>query len=188
MIFDGPTHNMGAVGGLQRIKNAIGVARAVMTYTKHSFLIGESATKFAKEMGFKEESLITDQSREMWEKWVASNCQPNYRQNVVPDPKNSCGPYKPDKIKRKEVRKGFDPHTWPENHDTIGMIVVDSNGDISCGSSTNGKKNKIVGRMGDSPIPGAGCYCIPSNRVHSLKSPRLNIFCKISKLQYSGNN
>lgn len=93
MIFDGPTHQMGAVGNLRGIKNAIGVARAVMQYTQHSFLVGELATKFALEMGFKKESLTTDESMKMWRKWLANNCQPNNRRNVAPDPTTHCGPY-----------------------------------------------------------------------------------------------
>ncbi|CAG5114644.1 unnamed protein product, partial [Candidula unifasciata] len=95
MIMDGATFAVGAVGDLRRVKNAIGVARAVMKYSDHTLLAGESATKFAVEMGFKEESLTTNKSQAMFNDWVKSNCQPNFRQNVKPDPKTSCGPYSP---------------------------------------------------------------------------------------------
>lgn len=105
MIFDGPTHSLGAVGALKGIKNAIGVARAVLKFTDHSFLAGESATKFAIEMGFKQESLATNHSLGMWQKWLANNCQPNYRENVVPDPRKACGPYKPKPDFSNETKK-----------------------------------------------------------------------------------
>lgn len=71
--------NVGAVGGLRRIKHAIAVARHVLEHTKHSFLVGELATQFAKEMGFKEESLSTKDSKQLWMKWHnEDNCQPNF--------------------------------------------------------------------------------------------------------------
>lgn len=71
--------NVGAVGGLRRIKNAISVARHVLEYTKHSLLVGESATKFALQMGFSEESLTTTESKQMWLRWRnKATCQPNF--------------------------------------------------------------------------------------------------------------
>ncbi|CAH1635051.1 unnamed protein product [Spodoptera littoralis] len=157
-IMDGKTMNVGAVAALRRIKSAISVARHVMEYTKHSFLAGELATKFAVEMGFKEESLSTDESMELWSKWrFQKQCQPNFRKNVKPDPRKHCGPY--------HKKRNFIDYIHPEvfvvdryNHDTIGMVAVDSEGDVAAGTSTNGAKFKIPGRVGDSPIPGAGAY------------------------------
>uniref|UniRef100_A0A914UNL4 N(4)-(Beta-N-acetylglucosaminyl)-L-asparaginase n=1 Tax=Plectus sambesii TaxID=2011161 RepID=A0A914UNL4_9BILA len=66
LLMDGPRHRMGAVGDLRRVKSASRVAYAVMNYTKHSLIVGESATKFAIEMGFTEESLQTDESKKMY--------------------------------------------------------------------------------------------------------------------------
>ncbi|CAH1371698.1 unnamed protein product [Tenebrio molitor] len=158
MIFDGATMNMGAVGGLRRIKNVISVARLVLEQTKHSFLVGDSATEFAKNFNFKEESLSTNYSIDLWKNWQANRCQPNFWQNVYPDPTTSCGPYKlidlPNDIPMKEEWKFF----ASDNHDTIGMIAIDENGNIVAGTSTNGANHKIPGRVGDSPIPGAGAY------------------------------
>lgn len=77
--------NVGAVGALRRVKNAISVARHVLEHTTHSFLVGELATQFAVQMGFQEESLSTQKSREQYTKWHdQDNCQPNFwmvRQN-----------------------------------------------------------------------------------------------------------
>lgn len=71
--------NVGAVGALRRVKPAISVARHVLEHTKHSFLVGELATKFAVQMGFKEEPLTTYDSKKMWIKWRNEDfCQPNF--------------------------------------------------------------------------------------------------------------
>lgn len=92
---DGPTHQAGAVAGLRRIKNAISVARAVMNYTKHTILVGDLATQFAVDMGFQQEDIHSIESMTKWISWFEKNCQPNFRKNVQPDPRFSCGPYKP---------------------------------------------------------------------------------------------
>ncbi|KAM9328980.1 N(4)-(beta-N-acetylglucosaminyl)-L-asparaginase [Gastrophryne carolinensis] len=158
MIMDGNTMEAGAVANLRRIKNAIGVARAVMQHTKHTFLVGESASLFAESMGFVCEDLTTNRSLSIYSKWLDQNCQPNFRKNVSPNPEKSCGPYKPVKgikqVKSPSVEEKIDV----QNHDTIGMIVVDKKGNVATGTSTNGASHKIPGRVGDSPIIGAGSY------------------------------
>eukprot|EP01098_Paradermamoeba_levis_P000804 TRINITY_DN10929_c0_g1_i1.p1 TRINITY_DN10929_c0_g1~~TRINITY_DN10929_c0_g1_i1.p1 ORF type:complete len:356 (+),score=95.32 TRINITY_DN10929_c0_g1_i1:41-1069(+) len=159
MIMDGITHDVGSVGCLKRVKTAISVARKVMEHTTHTLLVGEDATQFALQMGFKEEDLHTPSSVQMWKKWVAGNCQPNFWQNVSPNSSLSCGPYKPINPSPWDKKK---PRTngqvSRESHDTIGMIVVDANGNLAGGTSTNGASHKINGRVGDSPIVGAGAY------------------------------
>ncbi|XP_037002441.2 N(4)-(beta-N-acetylglucosaminyl)-L-asparaginase [Artibeus jamaicensis] len=157
MIMDGTTMNVGAVGDLRRIKNAIGVARKVLEHTTHTLLAGESATKFAESMGFVNEDLSTNTSRALHSDWLARNCQPNYWRNVVPDASKYCGPYKPPSILKQ------DGSTYKEagddyGHDTIGMVVIHKTGRTAAGTSTNGLRFKIPGRIGDSPIPGAGAY------------------------------
>jgi isoaspartyl peptidase/L-asparaginase-like protein (Ntn-hydrolase superfamily) len=72
------TMNVGAVAALRRVKNAISVARYVMEHTQHSLLVGDQATQFAISMGFKEETLETNKSREMWQQWKENSCQPNF--------------------------------------------------------------------------------------------------------------
>uniref|UniRef100_A0A0N4ZKJ2 N(4)-(beta-N-acetylglucosaminyl)-L-asparaginase n=1 Tax=Parastrongyloides trichosuri TaxID=131310 RepID=A0A0N4ZKJ2_PARTI len=160
LIMDGLGQRMGAVGDLRRIKDAARVAWAVMNYTKHSLLVGDQATKFAIGMGFKEESLITNQSKEMNDKWRENKCQPNFWQNVVPSPSESCGPYTPiDKVGSDyQIRIGNVFSNM--NHDTIGMVIIDKDKNVSVGTSTNGARNKIPGRIGDSPIPGAGAFVL----------------------------
>ncbi|CAH4036511.1 unnamed protein product [Pieris brassicae] len=156
LLMNGKTMKVGAVGSLRRVKNAISVARHVLQYTKHSILVGDLATKFAVQMGFKEESLNTQQSKHLWMKWHnENNCQPNFWMDVIPDAKQFCGPYQP---KERSHQKTHMLKGDRYNHDTIGLVAIDRNGDIAAGASTNGAKYKIPGRIGDSPIPGAGAY------------------------------
>ncbi|XP_037918053.1 N(4)-(Beta-N-acetylglucosaminyl)-L-asparaginase [Hermetia illucens] len=161
-IMDGATMNIGAVAGLREIKDAISVAYHVLKYTRHTMLVGEHATEFALMMGFKRENLQTPKSLAIWRDWKDKNCQPNFWTNVLPNPEKSCGPYCPNTEntinefwKVDDTKNNlFDEH----NHDTIGMIAIDAEGNIGAGTSTNGATHKIPGRVGDSPIPGAGAY------------------------------
>lgn len=70
--------DVGAIGGLRNVKSAMSVARKVLHYTKHSLLGGQLGTEFAVKMGFKKESLTTNESLQMWTQWKANNCQPNF--------------------------------------------------------------------------------------------------------------
>ncbi|CAH1159459.1 unnamed protein product [Phaedon cochleariae] len=159
MIFDGDVMDMGAVGSLRRVKNAISVARQVLEHTEHSFLVGSLATGFAVQFGYREESLQTNFSLGQWKNWINNKCQPNFWKNVVPDPKHSCGPYyPPQEQSSREIDENRGNNYDSKNHDTIGMIVIAGNGHVVAGTSTNGAKFKIPGRVGDSPIPGAGAY------------------------------
>lgn len=155
MIMNGDTMEVGAVADLRRIKNAIGVARAVMEKTEHTLLVGESASVFAENMGFIAEDLTTNKSMNIFSQWLKGNCQPNYRKNVFPDPSKSCGPYKPGATLEQNKRA---QHANTHSHDTIGMIVLDRDGHVAAGTSTNGLTHKVPGRVGDSPIVGAGAY------------------------------
>ncbi|KAK3914538.1 N(4)-(Beta-N-acetylglucosaminyl)-L-asparaginase [Frankliniella fusca] len=158
MIMDGVSMNIGAVSDLRRIPNAISVARKVLDHTAHTMLAGDQATKFATQLGFKQQSLSTNKSLEIWSQWKKKQCQPNFWRNVSPDPRGSCGPYKALELKssKESVRSSNEINS--QNHDTIGMVAIDANGLIAAGTSTNGARHKIPGRVGDSPIPGAGAY------------------------------
>ncbi|KAK0158076.1 hypothetical protein PV327_011159, partial [Microctonus hyperodae] len=78
--------------------------------------------------------------------------------NVSPDPLKFCGPYTNVKSSIRSLQTTHFPNSDENNHDTIGVVVLDSRGHIAAGTSTNGAKFKIPGRIGDSPIPGAGAY------------------------------
>lgn len=175
LVIDGETMDMGAVADLRRVKNAVGVARAVLYHTDHTLLAGDQATQFAAENGFKVENLTSPTSEKIWSDWKANNCQPNYRKNVSPDASTSCGPYTPleitdsfmpnsDSFPRVEMGsqvQSQDPKA--RSHDTIAMAVIDQYGRIAAATSTNGATHKIPGRVGDSPIPGSGAYAEKEN-------------------------
>ena len=118
------TGNAGSVAFLQNIKHPVSVARKVMEDTKHVMLVGEGARQFAVSQGFEEMDLLTDESREAWEKW-------------------------------KKKRREMTPH---ETHDTISVLVQDKNGDLAGACTTSGWAYKLHGRVGDSPIIGAGLF------------------------------
>ncbi|OXA52414.1 N(4)-(Beta-N-acetylglucosaminyl)-L-asparaginase isoform X2 [Folsomia candida] len=161
MIMDGERHAVGAVGCLRRVKNAVGVARKVLEHTSHTLLVGELATQFALSMGFPEENLTTPDSLEMHDSWERNNCQPNFWRNVNPDPTQSCGPYTPKTMTKDQSKTMVQvpPRVIDQwNHDTIGIVAIDSLGRVASATSSNGARNKIPGRVGDAPIVGAGSY------------------------------
>ncbi|CAB3369182.1 Hypothetical predicted protein [Cloeon dipterum] len=156
MIMDGATMNVGAVGALRRVKDAIAVAKSVLEHTTHTLLVGDQATDFAEKMGFRTENLTTDNSVIIFNNWIRRNCQPNNWVDVSPNPRQVCGPYSPSNQSAKVLDEP--PNEIDKGHDTIGMIVIDFDGDIAAGTSTNGLRHKIPGRVGDSPVPGSGAY------------------------------
>lgn len=161
MIIDGDTMNIGAVGYLRKCRDAIGVARALMEHTTQTMLAGDAATKFAQQMGFKiYDNLESEWSRNLTATWRANNCQPNYWRpgTVTPDPSKSCGPYAAIPPSATRVQARPESRATSSNHDTIAMVAIDAHGSVSAGTSTNGLTFKVVGRVGDSPIPGAGAF------------------------------
>ncbi|CAB0040222.1 unnamed protein product [Trichogramma brassicae] len=155
--------DVGAVGGLRNVKDAISVARKVMENTRHSLLGGELAADFARQMGFTKESLQTEKSKKMFDDWVQNRCQPNFWEaNVEPNPAESCGPYR--QAQQQQVETNIDraerqlPQSGEDQHDTIGVVALDTRGRLVSGVSTNGQNHKIAGRIGDSAVTGAGAY------------------------------
>eukprot|EP00039_Didymoeca_costata_P024082 m.9217 g.9217 ORF g.9217 m.9217 type:complete len:354 (+) comp4025_c0_seq1:94-1155(+) len=160
MIMDGETMDVGGIGQLRGVRHAIRTARAVMEKTTHTYLVGDAAANFAVEMGIPRQSTETPESTARWKQWKAGNCQPNFWKagTVDPDPTKSCGPYKP--LGSRNIRNGTKYRQWAKlgDHDTIAQAVIDSDGKIASGTSTNGASYKVHGRVGDSPVAGAGSY------------------------------
>ncbi|KAI0173780.1 asparaginase-domain-containing protein [Pestalotiopsis sp. NC0098] len=152
LIIDGTTLDAGAVANLRRVRNAVGVARAVLEHTAHTLLAGDQATAFAAQNGFAEEDLSTPDSLAACEAWRAAACQPNYRVAVSPDAAASCGPYQPLDVSNSSATAG------QASHDTISMIAIDAAGGMAAATSTNGASHKVPGRVGDGPIVGSGSY------------------------------
>lgn len=147
-IMDGKTYNAGAVACLENIKTPSSVARIVMERTDHVLLVGDDALKFAKKWGFKEENLLTERSREHWLRW---------KENL--SDRDDWGP--PEHLKKDEPaqRAAFDEIMELEHHyGTTNVLAIDKNGDLAGITTTSGLSFKIPGRVGDSPIIGAGLY------------------------------
>jgi len=153
----GPTKRAGAVACLEGIATPSLVAKAVMDYTDHILLVGDDARRFALRMGFKEQDLLTERSRQAWLRWKAGRGAPfNY---LVPPPSGAGN--------GRSGGSGAGAGTWydqehadiPFTTGTINMNAVDAAGDLSTVTTTSGISYKIAGRVGDSPIIGAGQYC-----------------------------
>jgi len=145
-VMHGPNHMAGAVASLRNIKNPSKVARLVMERTDHVLLVGEGALRFARAHGFREEDLLTDQSREAWLKW---------RENMSKE--DAWLPPHGDSDSAKDIGEIFEPYM--KYTGTIHCSAIDRRGNISCVTTTSGLAWKIPGRVGDSPIIGAGLYC-----------------------------
>lgn len=174
----GPSQRAGAVGGLHDIKNASQVARAVMEHTGHVMLVGDNATKFALEIGFPRENLLTDASRKMWILWKEAHSDQDWWGPGPDDPRwhvpteEQAAPtaeYWQHRLRKMEalaerlsiapelrheaIRNVFYPPTG-----TIHCSVLSAKGEMAGTTTTSGLAWKVPGRVGDSPIIGAGCY------------------------------
>jgi N4-(beta-N-acetylglucosaminyl)-L-asparaginase len=136
--------NCGSVAFLERIKHPISVARRVMEKTPHVMLVGSGAQQFAVAEGFPlEEQQLSPDASKAYENWLKKS---EYKPVINVENKGH-GPFAPAQLENGE---------W--NHDTIGMVAMDTNGNLSGSCTTSGMGFKMRGRLGDSPIIGAGLY------------------------------
>lgn len=126
-VMHGPSRKAGAVAAIEGIATPSLVAKAVMDHTDHILLAGQDAKRFALKMGFKEQNLLTEESRQAWLQWKACN--------------------------------GLASNAVPYTTGTINMLAVTGSGDMASVTTTSGVSWKVPGRVGDSPIVGAGQYC-----------------------------
>jgi N4-(beta-N-acetylglucosaminyl)-L-asparaginase len=159
----GPTRRAGAVGCIEDIATPAAVARDVMNHTDHIMLAGAGAKKFALEMGYKEQNLLTPEAREMWLRWKSKlNPNDNWLDPAESPRPASAGPgsKKPDDEERQSATHVYyDSRGVAYTYGTINMNAVNARGDIASVTTTSGLSWKIPGRVGDSPIIGAGQYC-----------------------------
>jgi len=157
-VMHGPTHRCGAVGALHRIKNPASVAKVVMERTNHTFLVGEGATKFAVDEGFEETNLLTDHSRKIWLAWKAATSF-NWRPGIdSPEWKEKVSSLFQDTPEDQALlAHALDVIAHPPTG-TINCLAVNEKGEISGTTTTSGLAWKISGRVGDSPIIGAGLF------------------------------
>ncbi len=139
-VMFGPTHQSGAVAAIENIQNPARVAMYVLRYTDHSMIVGEGAYRFARAFGIEHAELLTEEARKIWLYWRQSHSD---RDDWLTPPDEDVG---------AAVLSEF-------THGTIHLSAVDENGDLAAVTTTSGLSYKIPGRIGDSPIVGAGMYC-----------------------------
>lgn len=157
-VMHGPTRRCGAVASLRNIKTPSKVARAVMTETDHIMLAGEGALRFAKAMGFVEEDLLTEQSRIAWLLWKKSlrdGSGSNNWNDGLDSPKNTAALF--PGVDERTLARAWEMVKHPPTG-TISCLALNSRGEMSGVTTTSGLAWKIAGRVGDSPIPGAGLW------------------------------
>ena len=171
----GPTRRAGSVGGVRNIKNVSLVAKAVMEHTGHVMLVGEGAERFAVATGFPRENLLTESSRKIWMLWKQFHSTDDWWGPGLADPHfqpPSTAPTSELWLERfhqlhemaavagiepahrmSAIRRVLFPPTG-----TIHCSALNEKGEISGTTTTSGLAFKLPGRVGDSPIIGAGCY------------------------------
>ena len=140
-IVDGTTHRVGAVGALAGYLHPITVARAVMERLPHVMLVGDGAARFAGEIGAQKATLLTPSTRKMWVEQLKRARET------------------PASVRRRTKLAPVVAKTVGEERGTVNFIALDREGGIASAVSTSGWAYKYPGRLGDSPIVGAGNYC-----------------------------
>lgn len=155
-VMHGPTHKSGAVASLRGIRNPAMVALQVLRRTDHCLLVGEGAMRFARQMGFVEENLLTEEARRAWLRWKANASKDD---DWLNDDERDA----PAGKEWSDPREGDKPRAAAEapssTTGTVHCSAVTPAGDLASCTSTSGLSWKIPGRVGDSPIIGAGNYC-----------------------------
>jgi N4-(beta-N-acetylglucosaminyl)-L-asparaginase len=155
--------NCGAVAGIERIKHPVSVARKVMEKTPHVILVGAGAQQFALENGFAlESSELSDDAKKAYAEWLKkSDYKPVINiENLPASPSPELQRSKAGKAGKKQ-NGPFAPNFFEDgtaNHDTMGLVALDLNGNLSGAVTTSGMAYKLHGRVGDSPIIGAGLF------------------------------
>ena len=151
--------NCGAVAGIERIKHPVSVARKVMEKTPHVILVGAGAQQFAVENGFELESgELSESAKKAYAEWLKKS---EYKPiiNIENLPLRQAG--LPAAKAGKKQNGPFAPNFFEDgtaNHDTMGLVAMDVNGNLSGAVTTSGMAYKLHGRVGDSPIIGAGLF------------------------------
>ena len=156
-VMHGPTGRAGAVASVQKIKNPSLVAKVVMEKTNHVFIVGAGALQFAEDEGFVPMNLLTERSRLAWLAWKAQSSE-NWRPGLdSPEWKEKLALLldTPDKMAWREHIEDVVAHP---RTGTINCLAVNAKGEVSGTTTTSGLSWKIAGRVGDSPVIGAGLF------------------------------
>ena len=171
----GPTRTAGSVGAVRNIRNASLLSNAVRLQTGHVMLVGDGAEKFGVAEGFQRENLLTDKSRREWLLWKQTHsdwwgpgvASPDWRQRFeLSSPRADEWQQHFDRMDQIAATIGIPPEQRAEAiryvvfppTGTIHCSTLNAKGEMSGCTSTSGLAWKIPGRVGDSPIIGAGCY------------------------------
>lgn len=146
-FMDGKTYSAGAVASLENIKTPSSVARLVMEHTDHVLIVGTGALAFAKAWGFKEENLLTEKARKIWLRW---------KEELSPADDWGAPEHLQKLIKKETYWKDFPD--IEHHYGTTNVLAIDGKGNIAGCTTTSGLAFKLNGRVGDSPIIGAGLY------------------------------
>jgi beta-aspartyl-peptidase (threonine type) len=133
-IMEGKTKKAGAVAGLSRVKNPITAARLVMEKSNHVFLIGDGAERFLRSQGLEDVNPMYFWTELQWQNLVRAQ------------------------EKERKAKRAADAVDSPQHFGTVGAVALDRDGNLAAGTSTGGIMNKLPGRVGDSPVIGAGTY------------------------------
>ena len=142
-VVDGATGRAGAVGNLRGFLHAVSVARQVMERLPHVMLVSEGAERFAREIGAEQAEMLTEEARARYERWMMDHA--------------------PASVRTKLSSADLVQLAWESSREmtaggTVVFLGLDGNGDIVAGTSTSGWAQRYPGRLGDSPIVGAGLY------------------------------
>ena len=149
-LMCGRTRRSGAVGAIKGFMHPISVARTVLEEAPHVLLVGEGAEHFARTMGCEEGDLSTDETREVYAAFVADA----FEHKGIDESQSWVVEYASSQNLRDWYTRLSD-----DLHGTVNVLALDKSGDIASAVSTSGTALKFPGRLGDSPIVGAGNYC-----------------------------
>ena len=165
-VMHGPTKRAGSVAAIEDIATPSLVAKAVMDYTDHLMLVGAGARRFAIEMGFTPQNLLTEKSRQDWLRWRANLNAGDAWLDHTDDVKIARPPRTSSRMPAfRQDADERDDHVFldergiPHTYGTINMNALTASGDLGSVTTTSGMSWKVPGRVGDSPIIGAGQYC-----------------------------
>ncbi|HZQ51428.1 MAG TPA: N(4)-(beta-N-acetylglucosaminyl)-L-asparaginase [Bryobacteraceae bacterium] len=165
-VMHGPTKRAGSVAAIQGIKTPSKIAKLVMDHTSHVMIVGDGALKFAEAYGYQKEDLLTGKARTAWLVWKESLRAPNAFNNWVSMSQNLRAEAEPPLKQLRERFPNVDDATlawaWDmaihPTYGTINCMALNEKGEMSGVTTTSGLAWKIPGRVGDSPIIGAGLF------------------------------
>ncbi|MAF66497.1 MAG: asparaginase [Planctomycetes bacterium] len=155
-VMDGATHNSGAVAAIENILHPSEVARLVMERTDHCMIVGRGAYEFARAHGHEHVELLTPQTRRIWLRWKETLSE---RDDRFPPPSAEDSKQASRSRREAELLAQADAILAERPTGTIHCSALSVAGEVACTTTTSGLSWKIPGRVGDSPIVGAGLYC-----------------------------